>query len=158
MAAFKHVVNERFYKWSFQHFLVKYLSILKTSILIFELYDTPIKFLYILQTYGEENGCGIMCQYMHDFQPNHLNRNQYFYSTFYAYPIIKPKHVTPFTLSLFLSALFLSFPRVFTLIFFFFFPFFFYLFNYLPLQITRHPFNYPNYVMKCSQFCLTLPL
>ena len=67
MAAFKHVVNERFYKWSFQHFLVKYLSILKTSILICELYDIPIKFLYILQTYGEENGCGIMCQYMHDF-------------------------------------------------------------------------------------------
>ena len=67
IAAFGYVIDEKFHKWSYQHFFVKYISILKTSILICELYDIPIKLLHALKSYGEENGCGIICQYMHDF-------------------------------------------------------------------------------------------
>ena len=67
ITAFKVVIDEKFHAWTFQHFYVKLLNILKSSIQICELYNIPINFLHTLLEYADFAACGLLHSYMYDF-------------------------------------------------------------------------------------------
>ena len=64
ITAFKIVTQERFSTWTNQHFYVKLLNIIKSSIQICELYGIPITYLHMLLDYAEFAALGFLHHFM----------------------------------------------------------------------------------------------
>ena len=62
---FQATNDEKFHKWSYHHFYVKYLSILNKSIEACSLYEIPHNNIDILLQDAQENALGFLCYKMH---------------------------------------------------------------------------------------------
>ena len=67
ITAFQVIIEENFSRWTFQHFYVKLLHILKCSIEICEQYNITISILHILEDYADQAALGLLHSFMHDF-------------------------------------------------------------------------------------------
>ena len=67
IVAFQIITDEKFTTWNFRHFVVKLLSIIKTSIEICEMYKIPILFLHALLEYAQFAACGSFNMFLYEF-------------------------------------------------------------------------------------------
>ena len=67
IVAFQIITDEKFTAWNFRHFVVKLLSIIKTSIEICEMYKIPILFLHALLEYAQFAACGSFYMFLYEF-------------------------------------------------------------------------------------------
>ena len=67
ITAFQAIADEKFSRWTFQHFYVRLMNILKCSIEICEQYEIKIQILYSLEDYAERAALGLLHSFMYDF-------------------------------------------------------------------------------------------